>query len=134
MLDTNTVSYYFRGVAPVVSRMLARSPTELGVSVVVVYELRTELLRMPAAARRPRMGALETFLGSIQTVSFDLAAAEEAAMIAAELARRGEPIGPVDVLIAGAARAVGATLVTHNVREFSRVAGLSIENWFEVQE
>lgn len=130
MLDTNTISYYFRGAPSVVTRMLATPPDQISVSAVVVYELRTGLLRMPAAACRTRMEALDAFLASIETISFDLAASHAAAVIGASLTQRGEPIGPLDVLIAGAARAVGATLITRNVREFSRVEGLLIENWF----
>ena len=47
----------------------------------------------------------------------------------AQLAAAGTPIGPYDVLIAGQARARQLVLVTHNVREFSRVAGLAVEDW-----
>lgn len=39
------------------------------------------------------------------------------------------PIGPNDLLIAATARAHRAVLVTHNVREFSRVADLRLEDW-----
>ena len=49
--------------------------------------------------------------------------------IRAELARRGTPIGPYDVLIAGQALARGMTLVTENTREFSRVDGLKLVDW-----
>jgi tRNA(fMet)-specific endonuclease VapC len=45
------------------------------------------------------------------------------------LERAGTPIGPNDLLIAAHARALGLTLVTDNVREFSRVPGLLVENW-----
>jgi len=45
------------------------------------------------------------------------------------LERRGQPIGPYDLLIAGQALASGLTLVTHNVQEFQRVAGLKLESW-----
>jgi tRNA(fMet)-specific endonuclease VapC len=40
-----------------------------------------------------------------------------------------QPIGPYDVLLAGHALALGATLVTHNTREFARVPGLTVEDW-----
>jgi tRNA(fMet)-specific endonuclease VapC len=45
------------------------------------------------------------------------------------LERRGQPIGPYDLLIAGQALASGLTLVTNNVQEFQRVAGLKLESW-----
>jgi tRNA(fMet)-specific endonuclease VapC len=41
------------------------------------------------------------------------------------------PIGPFDTLIAGIAVATNATLVTHNLREFSRVSGLKVVDWYE---
>ena len=47
-----------------------------------------------------------------------------------ELERLGTPIGPFDVLIAGTARAHGATLITHNTREFGRIEGLAVEDWY----
>ena len=46
-----------------------------------------------------------------------------------ELDRAGTPIGPNDLLIAATARADHAGLITHNVREFSRVADLRLEDW-----
>lgn len=131
MLDTNTISYYFRGVPSVCSRLLQASPADLAVSTVVVYELKSGLLRLPdGQARRARLEALEAFLSSIASVAFDDAAADEAARIASLLAARGTPIGPHDVMIAATARARGATLVTHNVSEFARVPDLSVEDWF----
>ena len=59
----------------------------------------------------------------------DREAASEAARIRARLERKGTPIGPYDVLIAGLAKSRALTLVTNNTREFSRVRGLSVENW-----
>jgi tRNA(fMet)-specific endonuclease VapC len=53
-----------------------------------------------------------------------------AATIRAQLEQQGTPIGSIDVLIAGTAMAIQATLVTHNVKEFSRVAGLTISDWY----
>lgn len=53
-----------------------------------------------------------------------------AAKIRTQLDKQGTPIVPMDILIAGIAIALQATLVTHNVNEFSRVAGLAIVNWY----
>ena len=60
---------------------------------------------------------------------FDDAAAEEYAKIRIYLERRGRIIGHNDLMIAAAARSRDLTLVTHNVREFTRVPGLRIEDW-----
>lgn len=48
----------------------------------------------------------------------------------AALSKKGAgPIGPNDMLIAAIALANDLTLVTHNTAEFSRVPGLSLEDW-----
>ena len=64
-----------------------------------------------------------------QVLDFDSHDARLAGEIRAELARRGTPIGPYDVLIAGQALARGLTLVTVNIREFSCVDGLKLADW-----
>lgn len=58
VLDTNTISYYFRGDPQVVPRLLALSPSDIGVPAIVVYELRHGLLRLPPEAAQPRLQAL----------------------------------------------------------------------------
>jgi len=55
----------------------------------------------------------------------------EAAIIRAQLEKKGLRIGPYDLLIAGLARSRGMTLVTNNIREFERIAELHLENWVE---
>ncbi len=49
--------------------------------------------------------------------------------IRADLERKGTPLGVNDLPVAGHARSEGLTLVTNNLREFQRVAGLRVENW-----
>ena len=61
---------------------------------------------------------------------FDQAAALAAGTIRAQLEQQGTPIGPMDVLIAGTAIALRGTIVTRNGREFSRVVGLPIVDWY----
>jgi tRNA(fMet)-specific endonuclease VapC len=73
---------------------------------------------------------LETFLaGPLEWTPFDEQDAREAGLVRAELEAAGKPIGAYDVLLAGQARRLGATLVTSNLREFDRVAGLRWEDW-----
>jgi tRNA(fMet)-specific endonuclease VapC len=59
----------------------------------------------------------------------DKAAALAYGVIRADLARRGQLIGPNDVLIAAIALVAKMTVVTYNTREFSRVGGLVVEDW-----
>jgi tRNA(fMet)-specific endonuclease VapC len=69
------------------------------------------------------------FLEQFEAVVFDLAAATSYGAIRTDLERKGEVIGWNDLLIAAIAKAAEATLATNNLKEFSRVAGLLIEDW-----
>ena len=129
VLDSNTISYYFRGEPEIVSRLQAVRPADLGVPAIVEYELRYGLLRLPPLAAAPRLAALEQFLGHIPRLPFDSRCADQAARLRSNLDSAGTPIGPHDTLIAATALRHGATLVTRNVREFSRVPGLQWVSW-----
>ncbi len=131
VLDSNTISYYFRGDPQVVPRLQILRPADLGVPAIVEYELRYGLLRLPPTAAAPRLAALAQFLLPMQLLPFDSECAAQAARIRAELEAVGTPIGPHDTLIAATALRYQATLVTRNVREFSRVPGLQWLNWHE---
>ena len=132
VLDSNTISYYFRGDPQVVPRLQALRPADLSVPANVEYELRYGLMRLPAIAAAPRLAALAQFLLPVQLLPFDSECAAHAARIRAELEAVGTPIGPHDTLIAATALRHQATLVTRNTREFSRVSGLQWLNWHEV--
>lgn len=129
VLDSNTISYYFRGDAQVVPRLQAVQPSELGVPAIVEYELRYGLLRLPPAMATPRLEALAQLLRPMQSLPFDEECAQHAARLRVALEAAGTPIGPHDTLIAATALRFHATLVTRNEREFSRVPGLRWVNW-----
>lgn len=130
-LDTNTISYYFRGEPQVVHRLQALALGQVAVPSVVVYELRYGLMRLNPAAAQPRLEALSRFLAPLRVLDFDEASAQTAATLRASLEVQGTPIGPHDLLIAATALRHGAALVTRNVGEFSRVQGLQVINWFD---
>ena len=131
ILDSNIISYYLRGDPQIVPRVQALAPAEVGVPAIVEYELRYGLLRLPQEAARPRLAALMQLLQPMQRLPFDSDCAAHAARIRVELEAAGTPIGPHDTLIAATAMRHQATLVTRNVREFSRVSGLQWLNWHE---
>jgi tRNA(fMet)-specific endonuclease VapC len=131
ILDSNTISYYFRGDPQVVPRLQALSPADVGVPAIVEYELRYGLLRLPPEAANPRLAALDALLRVMQVLPFDSTCAAHAARVRAGLESAGAPIGPHDTLIAATVLRYQATLVTRNVREFSRVQGLQWLNWHE---
>ena len=72
---------------------------------------------------------MDSVLKNVKHVPFDTRAALSAAQIRLELEKRGSMIGPLDILIAGTALSLGATLVTNNTDEFSRVPGLRLADW-----
>ena len=78
---------------------------------------------------RRNLAALEQFLAPLVVMDYGLAAAKVYGELRATLARKGTPIGPLDLQIAAHALALGTTLVTNNQREFKRVPGLSLANW-----
>jgi tRNA(fMet)-specific endonuclease VapC len=132
LLDTNSISYLFRGEGRIAERLLAITPADAGIPAPVLYEARAGVLRLADGARRQAMlGALDQLAATLAVAAFDAAAAVVAARIRAALEAQGTPIGPIDTLIAGTAIARGATLVTRNLREFERVPGLSLENWYD---
>ena len=131
ILDSNTVSRYFRGDPQVVPRLQALPPADIGVPAIVEYELRYGLLRLPPQAAEPRLLALTQLLRPTQMLPFDSECAAQAARIRAALEAAGTPIGPHDTLIAATALRYQATLVTRNVREFFRVPSLQWVNWHD---
>ena len=129
LLDTNILIYFFKGQGNVVRRMLATSPQQIAVSCVTLFELETGLLKSVASeARRTQVNAL---VASVKILNVDYAVALAAAKIRAVLEAKGQPIGPLDTLIAATALVAKANLITRNIREFERVPGLQVENWFD---
>jgi tRNA(fMet)-specific endonuclease VapC len=104
------------------------SPAEIAIPAVVVYELEFGTLRSSDPERRQR--ELERVLGTISILPFDDRAASFAARLRYDLGQSGIAIGLVDTLIAGTVLAHGAKLISHNIREFARVPGLQVEDWF----
>lgn len=127
-LDTNSVVYFFKGMGRVSERLLSTPPREVALPAIVLYELELGLAKSTAPERR--RSQVDELVRRVLILPFGQAEARVTARIRADLERTGEPIGPLDFLIAGTALAHGATLVTHNTKEFQRVGGLSLEDWF----
>ena len=105
----------------------SHTPSEIALCSIV----KAELLFGARYSRRvsENLQRLKRFFAPLTSLDFDDRCAEEYAQIRADLTAQGKIIGPNDMLIAAVARANNATLVTHNVREFSRIVGLKIEDW-----
>jgi len=128
ILDTNTLIYYFKGQGQVAQNLANVSAQEISIPTIVLFELQVGIAKSNSPAKRTQQ--LQELLSRVNLVLFDREAALAAAKIRAELEQQGTPIGQMDVLIAGTAIALQASLVTHNVKEFSRVSGLTIVDWY----
>lgn len=128
VLDTNTLSYFFRGEGRVAERLSNVAPSDIAIPAIVLFEIEAGIAKSDDAGRR--RSQLDEAVSTVQVLSFGRKEARSAARIRADLESAENPIGPYDVLIAGTALANGATLVTRNEREFQRVPGLSVESWY----
>ena len=97
------------------------------ISVITLFELWTGVHKCSQPAKE--LQKLNHFLIGTTTMAMDEADARRAAKIRAHLESKGQVIGPYDLLIAAQALEHGMTVVTRNVREFSRVPGLKIDDW-----
>jgi len=127
LLDTNIVSVWAGGRSVrLAQRLLQTPPADLCISALVQHELLYGFALTPGTKAESRTLRL---LDLLPILPFGVAEARRSALIRSQLARRGAPVGPYDLLIAATAIENGLTLVTHNFREFMRVDGLAAEDW-----
>lgn len=128
LVDTNICTYIIKQQPLQVLEKFRRfSIGEVGISSVSVAELQFGVARSSNISRNQE--ALELVLISLSVVPFDHAAAVLYGHLRHRLEQKGLPIGPFDTLIAAHALQLNLTLVTNNLRKFSRVPGLRLENW-----
>ena len=130
MLDTNICIYAIKHKPEqVFMRLQEHDPIDICISSVTYAEL-VHGVEKSKAIEKNRV-ALALLLANIEIMNFDSLAAESYGKIRADLEKTGTPIGPLDMMIAGHAKALGYTVVTNNTKEFARVKGLKLENWSE---
>ena len=128
-LDTNTVIYFFKDMGNVASHLFSVPPHEIALPSVVLYELQVGIAK--SSSPEKRSSQLDELLTVVRVLTFSEHETAITARIRAALEKAGTPIGPLDIMIAGIALAHQATLVTHNTKEFSRIDGLRLEDWFD---
>jgi len=129
LLDTNTLIYFFKRQGKVEQHLKTIPKSQIHVPAVVWFELEYGLLRSSKPEQRRQL--LQLTQNTYGSVPFDQACAKVCAGIKHALQTAGTPIGHYDLLIAGTALANNFTVVTRNTREFERVPGLKIENWYD---
>ena len=128
LIDTDTISYYFRGDVNVTAKLNAYLDKQDSVflSVVTYYEILNGLYYKDA---KKQLAAFERFVELNHIIPLTTSIAQRSAKIYAELRSLGLTIGHNDVIIAGTALTNDFALVTNNIRHFSDIPGLELENW-----
>ncbi|MEA3456975.1 MAG: type II toxin-antitoxin system VapC family toxin [Campylobacterota bacterium] len=108
--------------------LFSQSPNNIVVPSIVIYELEVGIAKSNNPNKRVQQ--LSELLQQVNILDFTQNEAKESAKIRADLEKGGTPIGSIDVLIAGCAKANNLILITRNLKEFERVAHLKLENWY----
>lgn len=129
LLDTDTLIYVFKRAGNCLTRLTQQNDSDIAISTINLFELEYGM------AKSDNRIKMDSFVLSLcrryAVLDFDRSASLQAGAIRALLHTRGTPIGPYDLQIAGIARSNNLTVVTRNVREFSRVPQLKVENWYD---
>lgn len=128
LLDTCTISDFLRGDRPTQKKLQSVSPNQIALSSITIMEVKYGCALNPSMEKKfqPYFAKL---ISLTRTIPFDDLSAQLAAKLRAELKQKGTPIGAWDLLIASTALAHNLVLVTSNLREFSNVTLLELENW-----
>ncbi len=130
LLDTNICIYVIKQKpSSVKQRLQAIDSSDIGIFIVTLAELEYGAAKSQNPERNRQI--LTTFCAPFEIVGLSEEDARILGNIRADLERRGQPIGSYDLLIAAQALSRSLTLVTNNVREFSRIEGLIVENWVD---
>jgi tRNA(fMet)-specific endonuclease VapC len=128
LLDSNVCIMHIKGRSPSIDRHLESLEAD---KIAVCSVVKAELFYGSTGSNNPQkaLNLQKSFLSQFVSLPFDDNCAEVYGKIRRDLANAGTPIGSNDLQIAAIALANNLILVTHNVREFSRVEGLQIEDW-----
>ncbi|MBV8617771.1 MAG: type II toxin-antitoxin system VapC family toxin [Curvibacter sp.] len=130
MLDTDTCILLMRGASSTLATKVQSVPLQRQVmSAVTLAELSYGIQASAAAKRRQNQSVLDSLALHLAVLDWPQDAAKYCAEIRADLKKRGAQLGAADLMIAAHARALGAIVVTNNVKDFGRVKGLQVENW-----
>ena len=128
LLDTCSLSDYIKGDLNTMGRLKQENPYNIFVSSMTRFEIEYGLKLKPSLSQiiTPQ---LEVIYQKIKTIDFSIAEANIAAKVRSELKQAGSRIGYYDLLIAATALANNLIVVTSNLKEFSKIEDLSVENW-----
>lgn len=130
MLDTDICSYIIRSrPLSVLEKFKQFNASYLCISAITQAELLYGVER--SSSKKVNHAIIESFIGNLVVLDWDSMAAKHYARLRASMEADGKIIGNMDLMIAAHALSIGATVVTSNLRHFSMVEGLRVENWVE---
>lgn len=128
-LDTNTCIYFLKGQSESIrDHLFSKAPIEIKIPAIVKAELLLGAEKSNAPSKTKVK--VESFLANFECIPFDDQAAESYAQIRSRLEKQGTPADANDTLIAAIVKSRNGTLVTHNLTEFKRIAGLKVVDWY----
>jgi tRNA(fMet)-specific endonuclease VapC len=128
MLDTDTVSHIVRKHPSVIGKLIKHEEDEICISAITYAEIYYGLEKKGSVRL---FNEIMPIMGKFTMVDFGGSQSELYGKIRLGLEKSGTPLGDMDTLIAASALAVGAILVSHNVKHFSKIKGLKIEDWYK---
>ncbi len=130
MLDTDTCIFLMRGESSALAAQVQLVPLQQQVmSAVTFAELTYGVQASAAAKRKQNQVVLDSLALHLAVLDWPQEAAQHYAEIRLDLKKRGAQLGAADLMISAHARAIGATVVSNNTKDFRRVKGLQVENW-----
>jgi tRNA(fMet)-specific endonuclease VapC len=129
LLDSNILIYWLKGQGKVTQQLQNKSPQHIKIPAPALIELEYGT----AKSLKPQLQRefIDALVLKLEVLPLDYPSAKAAGLLRSSQESKGNLIGPYDLLIAGIAIAHNLTVITRNTREFSRVPGLRVENWYE---
>jgi tRNA(fMet)-specific endonuclease VapC len=130
ILDTNAVSALMKADAAVIQRLQSTNRAQVEIPQPVIAEIAYGIERLPRSRRRQRLQErFDLICAEIARAQWTDAVSERFGAIKAVLERKGQRLEDFDAAIAAHALAEGATLVTANLGDMTRIPGLTTEDW-----
>ncbi len=127
-LDTNICIYFLKGKnVSLKKKLLSYKPTDIKIPSIVKAELLVGAEK--SERKKENFDKINRLLLPLEVIGFNDLESIEYSKIRASLEKKGEVIGPNDIIIASIVKANNGVLVTNNTKEFKRVKGLKIKDW-----
>jgi tRNA(fMet)-specific endonuclease VapC len=126
IFDTDSISFVVKKNNFIIKNLIEHEDDEIYISVITYAELFYGLEKKKSTRL---FNEVNTIVGKMLILPFDEAQSKIYGKIRMELEKSGTSLGDMDMLIAAASLSIGAVLVTHNTKHFSKVKGIKIEDW-----